>query len=148
MKKLVMTSVAVCVIAISTFSALGAEYEVRMLNKATDGQVWQFEPAFLKIQPGDKVTFVPSDKGHNSEAVPGAIPPSAESWKGKPNKPVTVTYTQEGVYLYKCLPHIALGMVGIIQVGDSTANLDSLRNAQIPAKGKARLDELLALIGS
>lgn len=131
----------------ASINADSAEFQVQMLNKGSNGEVWQFEPAFLKISPGDSVTFIPADKGHNSESLSDVIPSGAGPWKGKPNKPLTVTYTQEGLYVYKCLPHVALGMVGIIQVGDSTVNLDSLRNADLPGKARERLDELAALVG-
>jgi pseudoazurin len=127
--------------------AFAAEFEVQMLNKGTDGQAWQFEPAYLKVAPGDTVTFLPADKGHNSETIISAVPEGAEPWKGKINEPVTITYTQEGIYAYKCLPHAALGMVGVIQVGDSTANLAAAMDTKLPGKGKARLDELTAQIG-
>ncbi|MBA3519304.1 MAG: pseudoazurin [Rhizobiales bacterium] len=129
-------------------SASAAEYEVKMLNKGPDGQMWEFSPAFLKIQPGDTVTFTPADKGHNTETSPEIIPEGAEPWKGKLNEPVTVTYDQEGVYAYRCLPHAGLGMVGIIQVGDSTDNLDAVMGAKVPGKGKTRLAELVAQVGS
>ena len=33
-------------------SAQAAEHEVRMSNKGPDGQAMQFDPAFLKIEPG------------------------------------------------------------------------------------------------
>ena len=148
MRRLVATAVfaAVGVVA-SSVSASAAEYEVKMVNKGSDGRAWQFEPAFLKIAPGDTVTFVPADKGHNSETLQALVPEGAEPWKGKINQPVKVTYNEEGVYVYKCFPHAALGMVGIIQVGDSTANLDAAAAANLPGKGKARLAELIALVG-
>jgi len=124
-----------------------AEYEVRMLNKDSSGRMWQFEPAFLKIAPGDTVTFVPTDKGHNAETLDAVVPQGAKPWKGKMNKPVQVTYTQEGVYAYKCLPHAALGMVGIIQVGDNIGNLQAAADAKVPGKGKARMAELVPFAG-
>lgn len=126
--------------------AFTAEYQVQMSNKDSDGQTWQFEPAFLKIAPGDTVTFVPADKGHNSEATDKTIPQGATPWKGKMNEPIKVTYDREGVYLYKCLPHAGLGMVGVIQVGESTANLDAVKGAKIPGKGKTRVAELIAQV--
>jgi len=135
-------------LALPSAGALAAEFQVQMLNKGTDGQAWQFEPAFLKVTPGDTVTFLPADKGHNSETISSTVPEGAEPWKGKINQPVTITYTQEGIYAYKCLPHAALGMVGVIQVGDSTDNLDAAKNAKLPGKGKVRLDELASQIES
>lgn len=148
MKILLATAAIAALSALAPWvGASAAEFEVKMLNKGSDGQTWQFEPAFLKIAPGDTVTFVPADKGHNSETIEALVPDGAEPWKGKINEPVKVTYNQEGVYAYKCLPHAALGMVGVIQVGESTANLEAAAAAKIPGKGKARLAELTAMVG-
>ena len=138
---------AIVAVALPSAGARAAEFQVQMLNKSSDGQVWQFEPAFLKVAPGDTVTFVPSDPGHNSESIKAAVPEGAEPWKGKLNEPISVNLTEEGVYVYKCLPHVGLGMVGVIQVGDSTANLEAAKGAKLPGKGQARLEELASEIG-
>lgn len=124
-------------------AAEAATFEVRMVNKNAEGMAWQFEPAFLKISPGDTVIFVPTDKGHNSEAIVEVTPDGIAPWKGKINEPISITYDRAGVYAYKCLPHAALGMVGVIQVGDEVTSVD-LRNMKLAGKGKQRLDELLA----
>ena len=108
----------------------------------------QFEPAFLKIAPGDTVTFIATDKAHNSEAIPNMIPEGAETWKGKINEEITVTFNQEGVYGYKCQPHFALGMVGLIQVGESTPSLESAQAVNLPGRAKTRMAELFAEVGS
>ena len=31
---------------------------------------------------------------------------------------ITVEFNVEGIYVYQCTPHIALGMIGVIQVGN------------------------------
>jgi plastocyanin len=38
--------------------ALAADHQVQMSNKDSEGRAMQFEPAFLKVAPGDTVTFV------------------------------------------------------------------------------------------
>lgn len=144
-----MNKIVLFAAVVGTWSSVGngavaAEHEVRMLNKGPDGQAMQFDPAFLKIEPGDSVKFVATDKGHNSESILEMIPEGAETWKGKMNEEVTVTFDVEGIYGYKCQPHFALGMVGIIQVGESTDNLDSAETAKLPGKAKSRMAELIA----
>ena len=143
-------SLALAALAAASLStaASAAEYEVQMLNKDSDGQMWQFEPAFLKIASGDTVRFVPAEKGHNSEATANTIPEGAKPWKGKVNEPITVTYAREGIYVYKCLPHAGLGMVGVIQVGESNTNLDDVKNIKMPGKGMSRVAELIAQVGN
>lgn len=143
-------TVVAAVTSLSVFlwsGAQAAEHEVRMLNKGPEGQPMQFDPAFLKIEPGDSVKFVAADKGHNSESILEMIPEGAETWKGKINEEITVTFDVEGIYGYKCTPHFGLGMVGIIQVGDNTDNLDSAKTAKLPGKAKTRMAELIAQVG-
>ena len=136
---------AVFTIAFAT-SALAANHEVKMVNKDSEGRVMQFEPAFLKVAPGDTVTFVATDKGHDSESVKDGIPEGAEGWKGKISQDVTATFTKEGLYAYKCTPHFGLGMVGLVQVGDSSANLPAIQSLKLPGKAKTRMAELLEKI--
>ena len=120
-----------------------ADHEVRMVNKDSEGRTMQFEPAFLKIAPGDTVTFIADNPGHNSESIEGAIPEGATAWKGRINEEISVTFDTEGLYAYKCLPHFGMGMVGLIQVGEDTSNLEDVQGARYPGKAAARMEELL-----
>lgn len=123
-------------------AAFAEEHEIKMLNKGSDGELMVFEPAFLKVEPGDTVTFVAVDKAHNTEAILGMIPDGAEPWKGKINEEVTVTLDQPGLYGFKCTPHYGLGMVGLIQVGDSTENLDEAVAVKHPGRAGQRMAQL------
>ena len=124
-----------------TRGARAAEHEVQMLNKGPDGQRNWFEPAVLRIEPGDTIKFVPTDKGHNSASV--VIPEGAEAWNGKLSKETAVTLTVPGLYSYKCTPHFGLGMVGLIVVGDPSVNLDAVAAGKYPGKAKTVLSDLL-----
>src|SRR5690625_1910205 len=143
MKKSSLVLATLGALAISA-SALAADHEVQMLNTGADG-VMVFEPGFLKVAPGDSVTFVATDPAHN--AASEYVPAGAQSWAGAMNETITVTLEQEGVYIYKCDPHVPLGMVGVIQVGAAT-NLDEAQQAATDFKGsiaanKDRLDQYL-----
>ena len=109
------------------------EFEVQMLNTGADG-VMVFEPSVLQIQAGDSVTFKPSNPGHNSMSMPGMIPSGAESWDSGMSQELTVTFTEEGTYVYQCTPHLMMAMVGVITVGDANANLDNVKGAAADAK--------------
>lgn len=108
-----------------SLASFAARHEVKMLNQGEDG-VMVFEPGYLRAEVGDTVTFVPTDPAHNS--VSDAIPNGARAWNGALNETVTVTLEKEGIYLYKCTPHLPLGMVGVIQVG-KPVNMDNVRLA-------------------
>lgn len=129
---------------VSANAAWAADHRVEMLNKDSEGRPMQFEPAFLRIEPGDTVTFVPTDKGHNSESIKELIPSEGAAWKGKINEEITVTFDQEGFYAYKCLPHVGLGMVGLIQVGPEAQPFDSASIEELPGRAKDRMAELVA----
>jgi len=143
MKKIIAASALIATTLLAV-PAWAADHQVQMLNKDSEGRAMQFEPAFLKIAPGDTVTFVATDKGHNSEAFPNLIPEGAEPWKGKINEEITVTFTEEGFYAYKCQPHVGLGMVGLIQVGDNATPIPDEEVQKLPGRAKDRMAELVA----
>lgn len=129
-----------------TTRSLAAEFEVQMLNRGEAGAM-VFEPALIRIAVGDTVRFVPTDRSHNAETIPGMLPDGAEPFKGKINEEIAVTFSVPGVYGIKCLPHLAMGMVALVVVGDGPpANLDAARAAKVPPLAKKRLDPLFAEI--
>ncbi|MDB9968766.1 pseudoazurin [Gammaproteobacteria bacterium] len=128
-------------------AALAESYEVQMLNTGSDG-VMVFEPAVLSVNPGDSVTFKATNPGHNSESMEGMMPEGAEGWQGGMGQDVTVTFDQDGVYVYQCTPHLMMAMVGIIKVG-SGSNLEVIKAAAIDKKtafmmAQDRLDDYLS----
>lgn len=130
------------------FPALSAEIEVKMLNKGSDGQAMVFEPATVKAAIGDVITFVPVDKGHDAAAVKDMIPEGVADFKGKMNETVKVTVEKEGAYVVKCTPHLGMGMIALVVVGDAApANLDAVKNGKLPKKARDRLNDEIAKLG-
>jgi pseudoazurin len=128
-------------------AANSAEVEVKMLNKGTEG-VMVFEPALVKIAPGDTVKFVAADKGHNVESIETMLPEGGKAFTGKLSEEIAVTFDKPGVYGYRCKPHYGMGMVGIVVVGEPT-NADQAKAATHPGKAKqafANLFDKLATI--
>ena len=120
-----MKNLLLCVVIVWSFVISSEEYEVKMLNFGNDGSM-VFEPGFLKVNVGDTVHFKSVDMAHNSESSIGLIPVNASGWKGNINEDISITLTEEGVYVYQCTPHLILGMVGVIQVGSPT-NIDQIK---------------------
>ncbi|MGN7711144.1 pseudoazurin [Agrobacterium radiobacter] len=130
------------------FPALSAEIEVKMLNKGSDGQAMVFEPATVKAAIGDVITFVPVDKGHDAAAVKDMIPEGVADFKGKMNETVKVTVEKEGAYVVKCTPHLGMGMIALVVVGNAApANLDAVKNGKLPKKARDRLNDEIAKLG-
>jgi pseudoazurin len=143
MKKYCALTLGVVSAVLLSSSAQAAEFEVKMLNKGSDGQVMMFEPAFLRVQPGDTVRFIPTDKGHDAETIPGMLPDGAQPFKGKLSEELKVTFQTPGLYGYRCLPHFGMGMVGLIAVGNAAPNLDTVRQVKIPPAPAKRMAALL-----
>ena len=76
--------------------------------------------------------------------VDDMLPEGAESWVGKRDEEITVSFDQPGYYGFKCKPHEAMGMVGLIRVGDpdTVPGIGKLRG-----KGDDRMQALLAQAG-
>jgi len=139
MRKLFAAAALFMLAATPTFAA---NFDIQMLNKGANGDAMAFEPAFVKVAPGDTVTFKAIDKGHNAETIKGMIPEGAEMFKGKTNEEIVVTFTVPGAYGIKCLPHFAMGMVALIVVGDAPANLEALKAVKAPKKVQERFEPL------
>jgi pseudoazurin len=140
MKKLILMAAAAALAFAGP--AFAADHQVQMLNKGEKGAM-VFQPDFIEAVPGDTVTFVPTDKGHDAETIKGMLPEGAEPFKGKMNQPITVTVEKEGVYGVKCTPHYGMGMVALIKVGQPT-NAEEAAAAKHPGKAKTKMAELLA----
>lgn len=139
MKTLLLAAAA---IAIAILPATAADVQVKMLNKGAKGMM-VFEPDLVKVQPGDTVTFVATDPGHDAQSVAGMLPEGAQPFEGKIGKDLTVTFTQPGVYGVKCKPHYVMGMVGVVVVGDPSSNLEEAKKAKNPGKAGKLFTELL-----
>lgn len=133
MRKMLM--IAAAALLAMTGLAAAAEVEVKMLNKGSDGGAMVFEPALVKIAPGDTVKFIATDKGHNAETIKGMLPDGAAAFVGKSGEDVSVSFDKDGIYGIKCLPHYGMGMVAMIVVG-TPANLDQAKT--VPQVGKAK----------
>ena len=131
-----------------SFELFSEVHTVKMLNQGPSG-VMVFEPAVLKINIGDTVTFVATDAAHNSASIPGMLPPNATAWNGQLSRDISVTFDIPGVYGYQCTTHAMMAMVGIIQVGDDSSNLQSVKNSASQFKttfvmNQTRLDDYLS----
>ncbi len=120
--------------------ASNAVHEILMLNKDLKDpkKKMLFSPHLLKVNLGDTVKFVPTDKGHNSESIKGMLPKGAKKWKGKINKEVEVSFDTPGFYGYQCKPHANMGMIGLIVVSGE-GKFENLEDAKsVKHRGKAK----------
>lgn len=111
----------------------GEIVEIRMQGNEDGSHVW-FDPIGILIKPGQTVRWINLNPGnsHTTTAYnpanferPLRMPKAAKSWDSDyllPNESFSVTFTEQGVYDYYCLPHEHAGMVGRIIVGEPGAH--------------------------
>jgi pseudoazurin len=138
-----MIAVLALTLGLAATPVLAADVEIRMLNKGESGSM-VFEPAFVRIAPGDTVNFVATNKSHNAETISDMLPAGAEPFEGGLNKDVSVTFTVEGVYGIKCAPHLGMGMIALVVVGDGPVDVEALRAVKLPKKAKERFEAIFA----
>lgn len=125
---------------------LAADATVEMWNKDPDDKKRKmvFSQEIVTIELGDSVTWLATDKGHNVEMIDGPDGYDLPN-KSKISKDVTLTFEQEGVYVYVCTPHASMGMIGIVVVGDLTQEaIGAVRDAKVKGKSKKKFKKLLA----
>ena len=144
MSKTVLTALIFGLGLAAPICAQAGEVEVKMLNNASDGQRG-FEPPLVRIRPGDSVHFVAVDKGHSVQSIPGMSPNGSAAFSGQTGQDVTVKFDKSGVYGYRCVPHYAMGMVGLVVVG-APLNEASARKVAHPRDAKARFDQLFSVL--
>ena len=101
-----------------------------------------FSIEVLNIDVGDTVEWLPKNKGHNVEFLAGPnmadLPP-----KSNMNEFHSVLFERPGVYLYGCTPHLNMGMLGLVVVGNDLHNLDEIGNTDLPNVAKSVLMRLI-----
>ena len=118
-KEMKMKKIVLAALVGLSFTAQAAHYDIKMLNSNSEGSM-VFEPGYLKVQPGDTVTFRPENKSHFVHSK--AIPEGAQKFQSEEDQELTITLDKEGVYVYSCPVHRSMNMNGVIQVGDNLPN--------------------------
>ena len=124
--------------------AMAETFEVKMLTRAADGSPMVFEPAYLRLEPGDSIKFLASQKGHNAESMKKMMPKGAKKFRGKINQEIEVSFDVNGWYGIQCKPHYAMGMVMVVQVGDVELP-EKFLAGRIPKRAKQRFNHAIAL---
>ena len=127
-------------------SAFADNATVEMWNKDPDDKKRKmvFSEEIVVVEPGESVTWLATDKGHNVQLIDGPDGYDLPK-KSKISKDVTLTFDEPGVYVYVCTPHATMGMIGIVVVGELTQEaIDEVRDAKLRGKSKKKFKELLS----
>lgn len=114
--------------------------EIDMLNKlGKEKMVYSIKVA--KVNLNDKIIWKSKTKGHNVELI--GMPKGVKKFKSKINKDVEYDFKVPGIYLYQCTPHKAMGMIGLVIVGNDKSNLEQIKKVKLRGKSKKVFKELL-----
>lgn len=113
----------VALVAATMLASHAAMAEEHIIRAVVD----HWEPMVTYAKPGDTIKFL-NMLGHDTETLDGMLPVGAEKWKAPLGKEgFGFTLDKPGAYMYKCNPHMSMGMVGVVVVGDGVpANLEAI----------------------
>jgi len=102
-------------------AATGSNHVVKVVSDEAGGRMY-FEPKVLYINPGDTVTWVNlGDEEHDIITFPDGYPEGTAAFQSPlfehAGEQWSHVFAKEGTYEYHCLPHLPMGMHGMIIVG-------------------------------
>jgi Cu(I)/Ag(I) efflux system protein CusF len=114
----------IAALMLATTPALAAEFTIKAVTDYDAKKQNFFSPDKLTIQPGDTVTFENAQEEPHQVMfinVPKGVNEMIMSpMQEKKGEKFTYTFTVPGTYKYHCHPHEALGMDGILIVGQAS----------------------------
>ena len=125
-----------------SFSSFSKEHVIDMLNKRDDGEKMVYSLDVAKIEVGDTIKWLPTNKGHNVEFLAGPDGSNLPKKSGL-NKEVVMSFDTPGVYLYVCTPHKVMGMIALVVVGGDTSNKAAIAKVKMLGRGKKKLASLM-----
>ncbi|RIY00274.1 pseudoazurin [Aureimonas flava] len=126
-------------------SASAETVEVRMLSRGEHGSM-VFEPEYVELAPGDTLQFRVGSRSHNAASIDAMAPEGATPFKGQIDEEIAVTLDRPGFYGIKCSPHLGMGMVMLVKVGEATVS-EGFVDPALPARAKKRFEEIMGRAG-
>ncbi len=140
-----LTIAAATLAFLTAQAATAAEVVVEMLNRDKVANISNvFKPGLVKVNKGDTVKWVATSPGHNVAFIQGGVPAGVALFTSGFTKEVKYKFDKPGLYLYKCTPHMGMGMVGLVLVGNDKSNLAAVKAVYVPPLSKKRLEPLFA----
>ena len=121
-------------------NAIAETFTIEMLNKLGKERMVYSEKV-ISINTNDEILWKSKDKGHNVELI--GMPTGAKKYKSKISKDANYKFEKPGIYLYQCTPHKAMGMIGLVVVGNDKSNLDKIKKVKVYGKSKKLLKKFL-----
>ena len=106
----------------------------------TENDSYSLEIAY--IDAGDTIEWLPKNEGHNVEFIVGPKMDELPN-NSKMNEFHSVLFKTPGVYLYGCTPHLNMGMLGLIIVGNDFHNLNEVNKIELSYVANSVLNRLI-----
>ena len=106
----------------------------------TENDSYSLEIAY--IDAGDTIEWLPKNEGHNVEFLAGPKMNDLPN-NSKINESHSVLFKTPGIYLYGCTPHLNMGMLGLIIVGNNFQNLEEVNKIELSYVANSVLDRLI-----
>ena len=138
------------VAAVPAAEANGTIIEVDMLTRDPDTGRQVFKPGLVRAKVGDTIVFKAVNPTHLAASIDEMLPAGVAGFEGKVNEEVSYVVSAPGIYGYKCTPHYAAGMVGLIVVeGEGMMdNLEAAKSVRHIGMASRVFDELFAQVES
>jgi pseudoazurin len=108
----------------------------------TENDSYSIEVA--RIAVGDTIEWLPKNEGHNVEFLAGPTMHSLPE-KSEINQVHSIIFKVPGIYLYGCTPHMNMGMLGLIIVGNDFYNLEKIKRIQLSRVATSVRDRLIRI---
>ena len=106
----------------------------------TENDSYSLEIAY--IDAGDTIEWLPKNEGHNVEFIVGPKMDELPN-NSKMNESHSVLFKTPGIYLYGCTPHLNMGMLGLIIVGNDFHNLNEVNKIELSYVANSVLNRLI-----
>ncbi len=123
-----------------SFNSTAEVYQIDMLNKL-DKEKMVYSKKIISVNIDDTIIWKSISKGHNVEFI--SMPKGVKKFKSKINKDAEYNFKIPGIYFYQCTPHKAMGMIGLVIVGNDKHNIENVKKTKIYGKSKKIFKKLL-----
>ena len=128
------------IITFLTFSKLASAKTIQILFTENDS----YSVEVARIAVGDTIEWLPKNEGHNVEFLAGPNMHSLPKKSGL-NQVHSIIFKVPGIYLYGCTPHMNMGMLGLIIVGNDFHNLKKIKRIQLSRVATSVRDRLIRI---
>ena len=106
----------------------------------------KYSPLVSVIAVGDTVAWEKMGS-HDTQSLEGLVPEGSEMWHSSMGENYQRTFSQEGIYIYKCTPHWGAAMGGVIIVG-KPVNHEAIKAATVKGAAKRLVKKALKAVAA